>query len=118
MNIYLASLTLQLLFPQVKFWCAICFFCLFHEGMMTTAVTIADLTMDLQDGVRMTAPHLEVFMTPIWIDALLLAETIMAMVAIHTEAEVLEDLPLGIYVLKTKYLFHLEALYMHSGTCI
>lgn len=69
--------------------------------MMTIVVTIADLTMDPQDGVRMSDPHLEVSMIPIWTDALLLAETIMAMVAIHTEAEVLEDLPLGIHVLKT-----------------
>ena len=52
--------------------------------------------MDLRDGVRMSDPRLELTMTPIWTDALLLAETIMAMVAIHTEAEVLEDLPLGI----------------------
>jgi len=64
--------------------------------MMTTVVTIVDLTMDLQDGVRMSDPHPEVSMTPTWTDALLLAETITAMVAIHTEAEVLEDLPLGI----------------------
>ena len=75
---------------------------LFHVGMMTTVVTTAAMTMDLQDGVRMSDPHLEVSMTPIWTDALLLAETIMAMVAIHTEAEVLEDLPLGRYVLNTK----------------
>ena len=64
---------------------------------MTTVATIVDLTMDLRDGVLMSDPHPEVSTTPIWTDALLLAETIMAMgAAIHTEAEVLEDLPPGI----------------------
>lgn len=83
--------------------------------MMTTVETIADTTTDLQDGVHMSDPHLEVFMTPIWTDALLLAETIMPMVAIHTEAEVLEDLPLGIYFLKTSDFFICKLLICTVG---
>ena len=67
-----------------------------YVGMMTTAVIIVDMTMDPRDGVRMTDLHLEVFMTPTWTDALLLAGTTMVMVVIHTEAGVLEDLPQGI----------------------
>ena len=83
--------------------------------MMTTVETIVDTTTDLQDGVHMSDPHLEVFMTPIWTDALLLAETIMPMVAIHTEAEVLEDLPLGIYFLKTSDFFICKLLICTVG---
>ena len=80
----------------------LCFF--FHVGM-TTAVIIVDLTMALQDGVRMNRPHLDT-MTPTWNDALLLAEITMVMVAIHTEAEVREDLPLGICARNSDF-FHL-----------
>lgn len=63
------------------------------------------MTMDLRDGVHMTDPHLEVTMTPTWTDDLLLAETIMVMVAIHTEAGVLEDLPQGICTEKNVTFF-------------
>lgn len=67
--------------------------------MMTTVetdMTTVAMTMDLPDGVHMSDPHLGAIMTPTWTDALHLAETTMAMVVIHTEVGVLEDLPQGI----------------------
>ena len=65
--------------------------------MMTIVVIIADMTMDLPGGVRMTDLHLEATMTPTWTDALRPAGTTMVMVVIRTEAGVLEDLHQGIY---------------------
>ena len=88
--------------------------------MMTTVETIADMTMALQDEVRMTDLHLEASTTPTWTDALLLAETIMVMVVIHTEAVVLEDLHQGICKKVTFFSF-VRNLYMYmtysSATC-
>lgn len=72
--------------------------CVICVDMMTTAetdMTTVDMTMDLPDGVHMSDPHLGAIMTPIWTDALHLAETTMGMVVILTEVGVLEDHPQG-----------------------
>lgn len=63
-----------------------------RTGMMIagTDTTIVDTIMDLPEEDHMTGPHQEGIMTPIWIDALPLAEIIIVVMVIITEVAALQ----------------------------
>ena len=84
----------------------ICFcFLLVRTGMMIagTDTTIVDMIMDLPEEDHMTGPHQEGIMTPIWIDALPLAEIIIVVMVIITEVAALQGPLQGID--QPKYLY-------------
>ena len=68
-----------------------------------TDTTIVDTIMDLPEEDHMTGPHQEGIMTPIWIDALPLAEIIIVVMVIITEVAVLQGHLQGID--QPKYLY-------------